>query len=62
MLVAVTLVDTISPALRASAADTSMTSWRAPAAPTWAASRPRSATVSCSTGLDLAAMIPLNDG
>ena len=32
------------------------------AQPTWPASRPRSATVTSSTGLDLAAMIPLNEG
>src|SRR5690606_15869932 len=52
----------IVPAWRSSAAETSMISWRAPAQPTVPASMPRSARVTSSTGLDLAAMIPLNDG
>src|SRR5213080_2883114 len=52
----------ISPALRSSAAATLVISWPAPPAPTAPASTPRSATFSASTGLFLAAMIPLNDG
>ena len=52
----------ISPALRASASATEVISWRAPAWPTDAASMPSSATFSVSSGLFLAAMIPLNDG
>src|SRR5581483_7538037 len=51
-----------SPAWRSSAWRTSVISWRAPAQPTWLASRPRSATFSSSSGLFLAAMIPLKDG
>ena len=51
-----------SPASRSGAAPTDTIFWRAPAQPTWSAPRPRSATVTWSTGLFFAAMIPLNDG
>ena len=51
-----------SPASRSGAALTSTISWPAPAQPTIPASMPRSATVTSSTGFDLAAMIPLKEG
>ena len=51
---------TISPAWRASAWATSTIFWPAPAQP--AGVTPRSAAVTASTGLDLAAMIPLKLG
>ena len=46
----------------ASAASTEITCWREPATPTCDGSRPSSATVSASTGLDLAAASPLKEG
>ena len=49
-----------SPAARASATTTSVISWRAPAGPVWSAEA-RSATLSTSSGLDLAAMMPLKE-
>src|SRR5207248_8541421 len=53
---------TISPALRSSAGAMSTISWRAPGQPTSSVATPRSATLTSSTGLFLAAMIPLNEG
>ena len=49
-----------SPAARDSATTTSMISCRAPAGPVWSPSE-RSATLETSSGLDLAAMMPLKE-
>ena len=62
LLVGVPLVDDLLSGLGSSAGVTAVISWRAPAQPTWPASMPRSASVTWSTGLFLAAMIPLKEG
>src|SRR2546423_13694331 len=51
-----------SPAWRSGAASIDLICWRAPFQPTSSSDKPRAAALALSTGLFLAAMIPLKDG